>query len=323
MEKFSKIELADELKCALVGFAENLEAVLYPNAASILLCLDQAIADGNYKRYLAGDYLDINRFKLFKTMDAMFDYAIEARCDINLRWESEGNDAYLFLRAVSQFNHFDAVHEIAVPRALHVAKLANARFRLDDQEDEVVSIPMTDGEVYSGLLSLSEVALLAGMDEKSVRNAANPNNANRLLTFNNGCGTYVNTADARVWLAGRRGFKPTHYVDTSVDRDLVRTGFKSTADLGRYLQGQREKAQLTLAEAIAAAGLRPELQADLHDLEKNAGLYFDEEFFLRLGRVYKLDIDAFVQAAYGLYEQHKRAEFERDLALLKQQIMHT
>jgi hypothetical protein len=60
-----------------------------------------------------------------------------------------------------------------------------------------------------GYLTLSEVALLANMDERSVRNAANPKLPDPLKTEAMGKRSLVKPEEARRWLAGRKGFIPT------------------------------------------------------------------------------------------------------------------
>lgn len=58
-------------------------------------------------------------------------------------------------------------------------------------------------------LTLAEVALLANMDERSVRNAANPKLPDPLKTEQVGKRSLVRSEEARRWLAGRKGFVPT------------------------------------------------------------------------------------------------------------------
>lgn len=58
-------------------------------------------------------------------------------------------------------------------------------------------------------LSFHDIALLADMDEKSVRNAANPKNKDPLITTVSGRRTWITQRDARNWLVKRRGFVPS------------------------------------------------------------------------------------------------------------------
>lgn len=67
-------------------------------------------------------------------------------------------------------------------------------------------------------LTLAEVALLANMDERSVRNAANPKLADPLKTEPIGKRSLVNPEEARRWLAGRKGFVPTKNCDSGALR---------------------------------------------------------------------------------------------------------
>lgn len=60
-----------------------------------------------------------------------------------------------------------------------------------------------------GYLTLAEIALLANMDERSVRNAANPKLPDPLKPEQVGRRSLVTPEEARRWLAGRKGFVPT------------------------------------------------------------------------------------------------------------------
>ena len=66
-------------------------------------------------------------------------------------------------------------------------------------------------------LTISEIALLANMDERSVRNAANPKLPDPLKTEMVGKRSLVNLEEARRWLAGRKGFIPTKAYEASAN----------------------------------------------------------------------------------------------------------
>lgn len=76
-----------------------------------------------------------------------------------------------------------------------------------------------DGVPSSGYLSFREIGLLADMDEKSVRNAANPKNKDALKTTIFGKRTFIYTKDAYKWLVNRRGFVPTKGVTFKLNND--------------------------------------------------------------------------------------------------------
>lgn len=133
----------------------------------------------------------------------------------------------------------NTIDVVPITLSQHVVRVAKARWILDEGS----GADMNEAGEWSrlGALTLSDVALLANMDEKSVRNAANPKHKNYLKTFNHGARTYVDVDDAKAWLQHRRGFKPTVIVDKLAERDLTKTGFFSEQDFSSYLVAQRRK----------------------------------------------------------------------------------
>jgi hypothetical protein len=112
------------------------------------------------------------------------------------------------------------------------------RYRLYEDADDLL-----------GHLTFAEAALLADMDERSVRNAANPKLSDPLRTVVRGKRSLIPVEEARRWLAGRKGFVPTganqppekpfvfaRMVDMQLPRDLV----------------------LQVEHAACAAGVKPE-----------------------------------------------------------------
>jgi hypothetical protein len=80
-----------------------------------------------------------------------------------------------------------------------------ARHLLDGGERYITR----DEDEMAGYLSFAEVALLADMDERSVRNAANPKLPDALVTKTFGRRSMIAIEDARRWLSSRKGFVPT------------------------------------------------------------------------------------------------------------------
>lgn len=87
---------------------------------------------------------------------------------------------------------------------LRTIVLADARNALDGnpRERRVSDVP-------NGHLSLGEVAVFANVDEQSVRNAARQKGPEGLPTKEDGGRSMVTVKEARRWLAGHEGFKPT------------------------------------------------------------------------------------------------------------------
>lgn len=93
----------------------------------------------------------------------------------------------------------------------NVVSHAYSRCKLDQAE----GYPCFDTECFSGWfengdsadLSIAEIAMLADMDEQSVRNAVQPDKEPGLKTYRNDSGRFqVDAKDAAKWLMQRRGF---------------------------------------------------------------------------------------------------------------------
>lgn len=60
-------------------------------------------------------------------------------------------------------------------------------------------------------ITIPMLAALAGVAEKTLRMAANPNNDRALKTFKEGASTFIKSEDALEWLGRRSDYKPTRY----------------------------------------------------------------------------------------------------------------
>lgn len=99
--------------------------------------------------------------------------------------------------------------------AILASQCAAARLVLDgaDRRTDYATDEFGPGSGDFGYLTLAEIALLANMDERSVRNAANPKLPNPLMTVPVGRRSLVRPEEARRWLAARKGFVPTQFVN--------------------------------------------------------------------------------------------------------------
>lgn len=93
-----------------------------------------------------------------------------------------------------------------------------------------------------GYLTLSEVALLANMDERSVRNAANPKLPDPLKTAQVGKRSLVNPEEARRWLSGRKGFIPTKKHEEAVPQRPKEFDLEVSEELVAIIEQQAKKA---------------------------------------------------------------------------------
>lgn len=166
------------------------------------------------------DYVRASR--IWRAIDAMYDYGVLGIPAGTLvpggYVDSLHSQAEKFLHAVSTpaMMSFLDEHGSAPPKlALRAARTASARMALDGIRGRLMlgfDEAGRQGGVFDGL-SLAEVAMLANMDERSVRNAANPRLATHLKTAQRGNRTFVEPEEALRWLSDRKGFKPTKPTD--------------------------------------------------------------------------------------------------------------
>lgn len=99
-----------------------------------------------------------------------------------------------------------------------------------------------------GYLTLAEVALLAKMDERSVRNAANPKLADPLKTEQVGKRSLVSPKEARRWLAGRKGYIPTKECDGRIAQRVPEYGIELTEEIVEVIERESKKAGVSFGE---------------------------------------------------------------------------
>lgn len=311
MKYFTKNELHAEIKGYMCAFANCLERVYFPCAGGGLLGLisknpKMGIDD------LKPEDVDVNKFYITRRLDELYEYGVNGQRDVYFERESDDDDAAFFLQGLDDFPlmYENTINAIPITLSRHACRMASARWALD--EGSGMEIDDEGGWVGMGVITLSDVALLANMDEKSARNAANPKHKNHLKTFNNGARTYVRVNDAKEWLLARRGFKPTVIVDTRAERDLAKIGFFSKQDFGSYLRVQREKKGLAFADVANAIPDCDLTEEKLAELEQGK-FYFDPVVFVGLAQLYELDTKAFVFAGLVLYQVLERERIEEQI----------
>jgi hypothetical protein len=95
-------------------------------------------------------------------------------------------------------------------------------------------------------LTLAEVALLANMDERSVRNAANPKLPDPLKTEQVGKRSLVSPEEARRWLAGRKGYIPTKEGEDHVAQHTPKFNIELTKENMEIIERAANKAGISV-----------------------------------------------------------------------------
>jgi hypothetical protein len=135
-----------------------------------------------------------------------------------------------------------------------VVLLGEARFVLEGGERQLGAGDARD--VPKGHLTVYEVTALADMDIGSVRNAMSPKSPRHLVGHLHGTRAVITVAEARRWLAQRRGFVPTTK-PTSAARKTARVSIELPQQLAdRLAQVAAEKGlsvERFLAQQLKAA----------------------------------------------------------------------
>lgn len=122
-------------------------------------------------------------------------------------------------------------------------QLAYSRFQLDEDGD----------------LDIKNLALLAGVDERTIRNAAS---AGTFEIKKSGSSTFISNAEARRWLNNRPDFKPTQYIE--ITTGYLFDGYYHTGTgFGQFVALKRQEQELTLENIAKEIGVEVDVIVDL------------------------------------------------------------
>jgi hypothetical protein len=198
-KRFSKQELFEELAWFMPAFARSVER-MYGTGAAVFMRSADAVP---YKPCLQ----ELQSTPLWQSLSQLYDYgAYGILPTINDLGDGSLADVEMFVMGLGDLAlHLDE-DEGGIPKlSTKTVALAQARHILDGGE------PYTNFETDrpSNHLTFAQLALLADMDERSVRNSVDPKNPDPLKTVCLGNRTYIHIEEAKRWLSGREGFVPT------------------------------------------------------------------------------------------------------------------
>lgn len=296
-------EMRAELRQVLWSFAGSLGRV-YGNRRSDALLLPPGFSSKDFEN-LEIDSFDLDSIPITGHMEVLYEYAINGIKTIT-DLTDDYEDARDFFRGL---DGFDLLWEnvesegASIKKCTQVVEMANARLVLD--EGGMASMP--DGGALMNHLSLSQVAILAGLDERTVRNATTPKAKDRLATVNVGGRTYVDNDVAIEWLK-RRGFKETVLATQGHRRD-PKNGFHSAADLGAFVAESRVALGMGPAELAERANVEEPWLASL----EAGDLVFDKQGCLNLAQALNLDPKDFTLAAFWVHQGQASARIKAEL----------
>lgn len=162
-----------------------------------------------------------------QSMINLYNYAYLGRLDKTLQ-KPEGESEYVWYTTLccdvadgaTGLERIDYGSDVSAhaSQCVQVAETANARNMLEGEEPFYYFHGKDSSIDFDGL-TIRQLALLAGMEEGSVRAATNPKRAKPLVTFKSGNSTLVNFEVAKEWLADKGRYIPVTYFRSSTEID--------------------------------------------------------------------------------------------------------
>ncbi|WP_027776736.1 hypothetical protein [Paraburkholderia caledonica] len=294
---------------------------------------DEAVTD------LGLTYEQIHHTDLARYMEALHNFAVHGRLDASIEamtYESQYTWIADLLMDAAEGHVADqwdsyiggggAFISESAGRCLQVAELANARHILENGEGFSYFSRRRGKKESSDLdrLTVGQLALLADMEEMSVRAAANPKRATPLQTEATPEGTRIARDVAKAWLQAKGRYLPVVQYWSAGEVDLQKRRFKDPHDLLRALD-QRRKALIarleanTLDAALLNAGIVLENAFDGQSLAWELMTRFDDAAFMTtLAGLLELPAPWLVLRAREATTLARLAKIERELKALSQ-----
>ena len=228
----------------------------------------------------------IDKMLITRTVEHFYDYGLQGfNFDIELvTGNSEWTFAHGFIRDLSQsMLLIESLNgrRISTDKCLYAAHAFFARIVLNGGERCSLEDNTTPYEPDNGL-TLREIAILADLDERTIRNATSKNSTNRLETFMYGSGVYVSREVALAWLATKRGFVATRIGDETHLECILESSFTNLEEAGIYIRGCRERLGLSCQDLLKKIKLSAE-ELNLKKLESGKATPVNEATLKSLG----------------------------------------
>lgn len=234
------------------------------------------------------DYSDISSTDFAKSIEVMYQYAYFGIQDESVEhldhesihmWVSAILSDMASSRVAEEWENYGAIAFEPAKRCLEVAELANARRVLEGAKDNLFLFSgkgRDDDGVGLESLTVRQMALLAGMEEMSIRAAANPKRANPLPTYSDEGRTRIAIDAAKTWLISKGRYVPIQRIFSAGDIDLSKRRFKSlndfveTMDARIHMIRTRDKTDRPLADRLINSGLLTEVKNGLSEFNVEA-----------------------------------------------------
>lgn len=262
---------------------------------------------------------------LMRTLEFLYRYAFLGELDASAA-PMEDESVYTWTSALV----FDAAHgrlatewsdngsftDDAASRCLMVCELANARRTLEGGEPfyfKFGNYPK-DMATGDGCLTVRQMALLAGMEEKSIRAASNKvqKRANPLDTYSTENGTRIALDVAKAWLQSKNRYVPIKLRWSSAEMDLAKTRFSNTMELHQALNARLQTRCQRNGEHDVMSQLKAELGVE-SPMSITDEHYVTPDCMRKLAAILELPADLLVLRCREAVIREALADVERAL----------
>lgn len=180
---------------------------------------DNAIISLSHEEF---DLVDLSKYRVGRNLQFFYDYAYHARCTQGIDWEDwavDGDDQLFaeFLDMTETYgvitSGFNSPQWGSITKSSSVLRrhMGGAIERRDSRLwDMIILCDARQRLDFDSTVTVSDIALLANMNEKSVRNALRDEGENKLHSLD---GENIESAEALRWMRGRKsGFRETTFI---------------------------------------------------------------------------------------------------------------
>ncbi len=266
MAKFTKAEMLEEFKEIIYQYARAASFVLEPESGFRLLFGSNPKNQHDLRHFRNPEVdstsyrepFSIDHYPATISVGQFYDYGIQGIYDV-LPADNSGSNEWTFAFGlildtsksllISETLHGEYVH---AGKCLYAARAFFARRILDGDE----RTPLDDHAPPSDMLTIAELAILADLDERTIRNATSKTATNRLDTAVVNSNIYIPREAAIAWLQNKRGFKPTR-VGQSISSQTILSNieFVTASQAGDFVRVNRDRLKFNHAGLAKAAGI--------------------------------------------------------------------
>lgn len=292
MIKFTKAEMMEEFREIVYQFARSASYCLDVEAGYRLLFNRKAKSMDSVLHFMNPEVdsrtydepFSIEHFQATQSVEQFYDYGllgIRSMPPVESGGANEWTFAYgMVWDASNSFLISESCNgePVQAHKCLYAAKAFFARLVLDGGERTYL---YGDENAPSDMLTISEVAILAGLDDRTVRNATSKSAANRLETAVVNSNIFIPREAAKAWLNTKRGFIPTRVGDDLPSLAVLNDSFIGQNEAGDYVRKTRERMNLAPKALLEKAKIDVGVKW-LTQIEKGE-IPFDEEKLTALG----------------------------------------